>query len=389
MEPTLTQAPPGTDFTVGVEEEYQLVDPVSGAMRSSASSVREQDWTGELVAELQETTIEIGTPICGTSAEAVSHLQRLRFQANTVAQSQGLAIVAAGLHPFSGWEGHERPPLERYQAIEARYGRIARDEHIFGMHIHVGVPDGVDRVPVMNTLRHCLPHLLALSSSSPFMEGADTGFASFRTIMWRRWPNSGVPPRFDSTDEYDRYVELLLDSGTMADPWNLYWSMRAHPKYPTIEFRVTDVCPSVRDAAAIAAFARALVHAAAVGALADASRDMVSPVLEQELVRVNEWRTARDGLDGRLIDTIEGRGHEPTRDAILRLLERVQPSAAEIGEDSLGEQVEAILERGSAADRMRRQLRECGTMKDVVAWLVNETLLGTGLDRRAEQRCDR
>jgi glutamate---cysteine ligase / carboxylate-amine ligase len=114
------------------------------------------------------------------------------------------------------------------------------------MHVHVGVPEDVDRLALINVLRHYLPHLLALSASSPFFEGADTGFASFRTIMWRRWPNSGIPPRFASDAEFDRYVQTLLDSGVMADPWNLYWSARPHPKYPTIEFRVTDVCPSVQ-----------------------------------------------------------------------------------------------------------------------------------------------
>jgi glutamate---cysteine ligase / carboxylate-amine ligase len=374
-------------FTVGVEEEYQLVDPPSGALRSSASLVREGDWTGELVAELQETTIEVGTPVCATGDAVAAELQRLRFQANTVAQSRGVAIVAAGLHPFSGWEGHHRPPLERYRAIEARYGRIARDEHIFGMHIHVGVPEGVDRVGIMNVARFYLPHLLALSASSPFMDGADTGFASFRTIMWRRWPNSGVPPRFESDAELQRYVDMLLDSGTMADPWNLYWSLRPHPRYPTMEFRVTDVCPSLRDAAAIAALARCLVHAIVEGGISEPPHRGLSPGVEQELLRVNEWRTARDGLDGRIMDG-DGSGHEPAREAIHRLVEAVRPAALELGETERLDHVEDILRTGSAADRMRRRLRESGTMKDVVAWLVNETLLGTGLDRRGSQRFD-
>jgi glutamate---cysteine ligase / carboxylate-amine ligase len=371
---------------VGVEEEYQLIDPESGALRSHASTVREGDWTGELLAELQETTVEVGTPICRSGRAVADQLQRLRFQAGTVAASQGVAIVAAGLHPFSVWEGHSRPALERYRSIEARYGRIAKDEHIFGMHVHVAVPEGVDRLGIINIVRHYLPHLLALSASSPFFEGADTGFASFRTILWRRWPNSGIPPRFASEEEFASYVAVLLDSGVMADPWNLYWSARPHPKYPTVEFRVTDVCPSVSDAVAIAALARALVYAAASGVLADEAPQHLSPVVEQELLRVNEWRVARDGLDARLIDSHAGQGHEPIRSAIRALLRRVGPAVHELGDGEWLAHIQKILDRGNGADRMRRHFSDQRSLKSTVAWLAEESLVGTGLDRRFTQR---
>jgi carboxylate-amine ligase len=386
MEQTITSPILTADFTIGVEEEYQLVDPASGALRSRASDLRREDWTGELVAELQETTIEIGTPVCTDMADAEEHLSRLRLQAATVAASHGLAIVAAGVHPFSNWEGHERPPIERYRAIEARYGRIARDEHIFGMHVHVGVPDTVDRLALMNIVRHYLPHMLALSASSSFFEGADTGFASYRTILWRRWPNSGIPPRFESDSEFQHYVDTMLDSGVMADPWNLYWSMRPHPEYPTVEFRVMDVCPSLRDAAALTALARALMHAAATGAITDEAPRHVPATIEQELLRVNEWRVARDGLDGRLIDTVTGTGHLPVRDAIRTLLDRISRSAEELGDIDTLAHVERILERGNAAERMRVVHREGASLRGLVEWLVSESLVGTGLDRRGTQR---
>src|SRR5688572_32108977 len=170
MEQTIS-TPVATAFTVGVEEEYQLVDPATGALRDRATTLREADWTGELVAELQESTVEIGTPVCTSAARVHDQLHRLRFQAGTVASAHGVSIVAAGLHPFFEWQGHRRPALERYRSIEARYGRIARDEHIYGMHIHVAVPDGVERLRIMNIVRHYLPHMLALSASSPFLEG--------------------------------------------------------------------------------------------------------------------------------------------------------------------------------------------------------------------------
>jgi glutamate---cysteine ligase / carboxylate-amine ligase len=385
MEQTSTTTA-AAEFTVGVEEEYQLVDAATGALRSHASAVRREDWTGELLAELQETTVEIGTPVCSAIADVAEHLRRLRFQAATVASTHNLAIIAAGLHPFSRWEGHRRPAVERYQAIEQRYGRIARDEHIFGMHVHVGVPDSVDRLRILNVARHYLPHLLALSASSPFYEGADTGFDSFRTIMWRRWPNSGIPPRFDSMAEFTRYVDILLEAGVMADPWNLYWSARPHPRYPTVEFRVTDACPSLQDATAVAALARALVHAIATGAVAEPAAGRLSATLEQELLRVNEWRVARDGLAAQLIDTFSGSGHEPVRSAIRRLADTVGPSAEELGDTAALAHLDTLLERGSAAARLRRHFEQAGTLTALVEWLVDESRVGTGLDRRSSQR---
>jgi carboxylate-amine ligase len=385
MEQTIA-TPAATTFTVGIEEEYQLVDPATGELRDRATVLRRADWTGELVAELQESTVEIGTPICETTAEAQDQLQRLRFQASTVAHAHGVAIVAAGLHPFFAWQGHRRPALERYRSIEARYGRIARDEHIYGMHVHVAVPAGVERLRIMNIVRHYLPHLLALAASSPFLEGEDTGFASFRTILWRRWPNSGIPPRFDSETEYAHYVDTLLAAGIIQDPWNLYWSLRPHPTYPTVEFRVTDVCPSLRDAVGIAALARACVYAAASGVLTDDAPSHISPALNQEFLRANEWRVARDGLTASLIDTRTGTGQKPVRDAILSLLDTVGPCAEELGDSAELGHIETVLDRGNAADRMREEFNSSGDMRQVMAWLIDESLTGTGLDRRMSAR---
>jgi len=383
METGLT-LPQATAYTLGVEEEYQLVDLETGALRDQASTLREQDWTGELVAELQESTIEIGTPICSSAAEVSAQLERLRFQTSAVAAAHGVGIVAAGLHPFAEWKGHARPPLERYSSIEARYGRIARDEHIFGMHVHIAIPERHDRLALMARVRHYLPHLLALSASSPYLEGEDTGFASFRTILWRRWPNSGIPPRFETEQEFNDYVAVMLDAGVMADPWNLYWSLRPHPKYPTLEFRVTDVCPSLRDAVAIAALTRAIVCAACEGALDDEMK--LTPIVEHELLRVNEWRVARDGLGARIIDATTGASHMPARDAIRRLVDRVARCAEALGDGAELAHVETILERGNATERMRRVLAEQGRFEALMSWLVDETVLGTGVDRRLTQR---
>ncbi len=373
-------------YTIGIEEEYQVVDPETGSLRSEGTAVRNADWTDTIMAEMQESTVEIGTPICATAMEARQQLVQLRSQASAVAGSEGLAIVAAGLHPFSRWEGHTIPDNDRYRDIVARFGRIAWDEHIFGMHVHVAIDPDVDRLPLMNVLRHYLPCLLALSASSPFFEGQDTGYASYRTIIWRRWPSSGVPPRFRSQEEFNAYVDLLLASGTIRDRGNLYWSMRPHTMYPTIEFRVTDVCPNVADAVAIAAFARALVAGVAAGEVRESDGKRMSSVLEQEAIRVNEWRVARDGLNAKIVDAVSGNEYDNVRAVIRRTLDVLHPIAQDLGDTDALAHVQAILERGTAAERMRMVWQQNQSFNDVMQWLQTETLVGTGIDRRRAQR---
>jgi carboxylate-amine ligase len=377
----MTSAP----YTIGIEEEYQVVEPETGAMRSAGTLVRDADWTDSIIPEMQESTIEIGTPVCASAAEARERLRTLRLQTSAVAASEGLAIIAAGLHPFSRWEGHTIPDERRYREIVTRYGRIARDEHIFGMHIHVAIPEDVDRIPIINVLRHALPLLLALSTSSAFFEGEDTSFASFRTIIWRRWPSSGVTPRFRSQEEFDAYVDVLLASRTIRDRGNLYWSMRPHGKYPTIEFRITDVCPNIDDAVAIAAFARALTVAVREGVIRDRP-GTVPDVLEQEMLRVNEWRVARDGLDARILNAMNGTEHDTVRVVLRRTLDILEPVAQQLGDSEALAHVQTILERGTAADRMRTIYAQRSRITDVTDWLQAETLLGVGLDRRQLQR---
>lgn len=374
------------DFTFGVEEEYQLVDQVSGALRSRAREVLALDWSDELRKELQETTLEIGTRICGSADEVRSELARLRFQVASAAAAEELAVAAAGVHPFSRWEGHVRTEGERYAWIEEQYGLIARDEHNFGMHVHVQVPEGVDRVQLLGEVRAFAPHLTALACSSPYYEGEDSGFDSYRMILWRRWPNSGIPPRFGSPEEYARYVDLQLRTGAIADEKNLYWSVRVHPVYPTLEFRSTDVCPSLDDAVAIAALARAIVVSATEGRLMAASHPELSDSAERSILDGNEWRASRSGIRAIFVDPTAPGGAAPAEDRIRRLVERVAPAAEALGDGPALAGVDAILRRGTAAERMRRVHEQMGRLTAVMDWVRAETLLGTGLDRRATQR---
>lgn len=373
-------------LTVGVEEEYQLVDPDSGALQSRARAALEVDWSDEVQREVHQSTLEINTRICSSAAELRGELERLRLQTATAAAAEGLEIVAAGLHPTSNWRGHRLSEGWRYRRIADEFGRIIRDKHIFGMHVHVGAPTGEDCFRLLDTVRYFTPHLLALSASSPFHEGVDTGFASYRAILWRRMPYAGVPPHFRSRKEYRELIRLLLRTGAIFDERNIYWSIRPHPEYPTLEFRVTDVCPRLDDAVAIAALVRAIVAGAIEGVLMAEPWPTTSTDLVHTLLSGNEWRAARHGLETELVDPTAASGTVPIRQSIRRLLDRVAPIAERLGDADAILGVETILRRGNGADRARAVLRDCGEFPALIAWLAGETLLGLGLDRRRRQR---
>jgi glutamate---cysteine ligase / carboxylate-amine ligase len=368
------------EYSVGVEEEYQLVDPASGALTSRAPEVLDEDWGGELQAEMQQTMLEVGTPICGSAEQVRAELLRLRFQAACVSAARGLAIAAAGVHPDDAAPRQRRSPGERYARIAERLGRVARTDHIFGMHVHVALPPEVDRVRLIGRLRAYLPHLIALAASSPLYAGEDTGFDSYRTILAGRLPNAGMPPAMESEAEFVRFVEAAVRAGLMADEASLYWSLRPHSRYPTLEFRACDVCPRVEDAAAITALVRAMVAAAVEGGLTRMEGFGAGEL--DALLRANEWQAARFGLEARLATSHPCGGC--VRDGIRRLVDRVAPVAEALGDGDALAGIEWILERGNAAQRIRRLGAE-GT-GEVARWLAAETLLGTGADRRSEQR---
>lgn len=374
------------EYTIGVEEEYQLVDEGTGALRSRASDVLSMDWADEIQGELHETTVEINTRVCDSFESLERELGRVRLQAATTAAAEGLEIVGAGTHPFSSWEGHSLRGEARYAHMTTRYERIAREVNIFGMHIHVGIPDGVDRAALIDQVRGFVPHLLALSCSSPFLGAEDTGFSSYRAILWRQYPYTGIPPRFDSDQEYEEFIDLLLRSEGIQDRGNIYWSVRPHFSYPTIEFRATDTCPRLEDAVTIAAFTRLLVAEVAEGRLASPAPGELNTDAWRAVLTENEWHAARYGLNAFLTDPTAPKGRIPVRAALRALVDALAPAAAECGETPVLERVEQLLERGNGADRMRRVYGESGSFEDVMAWLIRETRLGTGFDRRRTQR---
>jgi carboxylate-amine ligase len=373
------------DFTVGVEEEYQLVDARTGELRSRARYVIAGDWADELKPEMQEHTVEVETRVCEGTHCVRDDLARLRFTAAVAAEAQGLRIVAAGTHPLSPAEGHVFNPAPVYQELREEYRRLAESQAIFGMHVHVGVPRGVDRARLSNRVRLHLPLLLALSAASPFFAGEDTGHASYRSVLWRRWPRTGAPPRFRDDAEYAALVQWLVKSERIDAPGRLYWEMRPHHVYPTVEARIADCTPRLDDAVAIAALLRAMVAGAAEGVLGD------SPLPEpfvQTLLSDNGWRASRYGTDAVFADvesaepaTISAAGW------VERLGERLGGVAAALGDGEELALLEGLMRRGCAANAIRARAGEVeGDLGRVALWLADETVVGAGMDRRARQR---
>ena len=375
------------DFTVGVEEEYQLVDAATGGLRSRARYVIAADWSDEIKPEMQQHTIEVETRVCEGTDCVRDDLARLRFQAAVAAEAEGLRVLAAGTHPFSPAAGHPFTDQDVYRAIRDEYRELAETQSIYGMHVHVGVPEGVDRAQVSNVARVYLPYLLALTASSPFFEGRDTGYASFRSLLWRRWPRTGAPPRFGSQAEMELLVRWLTETGCVDTPGRLYWDLRPHHRYPTVEVRVMDVTPRLEDAVAAAALARAIVAGVVEGVLREPD---LPPALLQPLLGENAWRASRDGTEAVFVDVESPEPRTvPAREAILGLAERLMPLAEALGDGEALEALPGVFERGCAAARMRARAGELGgDLGRLALWAADETVLGAGLDRRASQRTE-
>ncbi|MFD2571831.1 carboxylate-amine ligase [Spirosoma soli] len=362
-------------FTIGVEEEYQIIDPQSRELRSRAQSIlpKARAAVGKQVTqELYLSQIEIGTPICSTASQVRSELQRLRSEIISAAEREGSRIAAAGTHPFSHWENQKLTPKERYKELETDYQQLAWEQLIFGCHVHVGIPDREIAIQVMNRARPWLPSLLALSSNSPFWLGSDTGYTSFRTQIWGRWPMSGPPHVFTSRSEYDQVVNDLVAVGSITDASKIYWDIRPSPHYETLEFRVTDVCLTVDEAVMVAGLVRALVRTCAL----EAERYKEFTHVRTEVLRAAQWQAARFGLDETLIDTEMGQSI-PATDLIKKLLTYVRPALEEYGEwEEINSIVKKVLRQGTGASRQRKAFTKTGKLEDVVDFITDETAKG-------------
>jgi len=359
-------------FTLGIEEEFQIVDPQTRELRSHVSEILEDGkmLLGEQVKpEMIQSMIEVGTGVCGDVREARADLIRLRAVLATLMRKQGLVIVAAGTHPFSHWQDQKIFENARYETIVEENQIIARSLLTFGLHVHVGVPNPERAIQIMNAIRYLLPHVLALSTSSPFWLGVQTGLKSYRSEVFARFPRTGIPDYFESRGSFESYVELLVKTRCIDDGKKIYWDVRPHPVFPTLEFRICDIPTRVDDTIAIAALFQALV--AKVNKLLD--RNLTFRLHHKMLIEENKWRAVRYGLEGKMIDF--GKGIEvPVRTLIHEMLEFVDDVLDDLRSRKEVRHVLTILDRGTSADEQLRVWRETGDIKAVTDRLIEMTM---------------
>jgi YbdK family carboxylate-amine ligase len=378
VSPSEPAVPPPAGLTFGVEEEFHLVDPATYRLTRSpalAEAVLRQESGPHLHAEITTTQLESATGICTGLSELRAELVTTRAEAAGAAARAGVRILPASTHPFDSWQQQDITPAPRYQAMVDRWAGLAEQQDIVGCHVHVGVPDLGTAVAVMDRARPYLAVLLAMTGSSPFHDGVDTGHHSYRTVWWSRWPNTGPPEYLGSAERFEEVVAGLVTSGVIADSSHLYWDLRPSSHLPTLEFRLADVCTEVDDVVLHAALARSLVRV-----LADrAERGEPCPRPRAELLRAARWRAARYGLDGRLFDPVLG-DLVPARVAVRRLLAELQGDLRDHDEwDVVVDMVERLFERGTSSARQRRTWLRTGDWREVAASIVRE---GTALENR-------
>jgi glutamate---cysteine ligase / carboxylate-amine ligase len=362
-------------LTLGVEEEYQIVDPETGELKSYITQILDAD--GHITVEgvkpeLHQSVVEVGSGVCATPAEIRSELVRLRSAVMGLAAEDGLKILAAGTHPFSSWMDQEITPLERYLGVEQDLQDLARKNLIFGMHVHVGIEDREFLIDAMRVSRYFLPHILALSTSSPFWIGRETGLKSYRSVQWRNFPRTGIPPTFHTYAEYENIVRVLTNANAIEDASKIWWDVRPHHLYPTLEFRLCDICTRVEEAVCLAAIIQAIV-----AKLWKLRRDnMTFRVYPLSLIEENKWRAVRYGVAGNLLDL----GKERETSA-ADLIEELIGWFLDDVLDDLGSRKEVeyaftILKNGTSADRQLARYHATGDLKAVVDQLVAETAEG-------------
>jgi carboxylate-amine ligase len=363
-------------FTLGVEEEFQIVHPETRELRSYVSKLledRDKTILRERVrAEMHQSMVETGTGICQNVGEVRRELVELRTELDALARKGGLRIIAASTHPFSDWKTQEITPHERYNVLVEELQEVARANLIFGLHVHLGIKDKEVAMTMANQVRYFLPHLLALTTSSPFWLGRHTGLKSTRCEIFKRFPRTGIPGEFKSYKAFEDYVDLLVKTGCIDNAKKIWWDVRVHPFFDTIEIRVCDMPTRLEHTVGLVALVQALV--AQLYLLY--RRNMAWRPYARALIEENKWRAVRWGLDGKLIDF--GKQTEvPVKHLILELLDFVDEAAGLLGTREELKVVKKILDEGTSADhQVEVWKRSGGDQKAVVDHLIRETMLG-------------
>ena len=362
-------------FTIGIEEEYQTVDPETRDLRSHIhAEILEK---GKMIlqervkAELHQSVVEVGTSVCKNIKAAKAEVKTLRRDMVRLAKENGLRLASAATHPFGDWRAQEIHPDERYKNIVEDMQLVARANLIFGLHVHIGIEDRETAIHMMNHARYFLPHILALSTNSPFWLGMNTGLKSYRCKVFDKFPRTNIPDYFPSWGEYENFIKLLIKTNSIDNAKKIWWDIRPHPFFNTLEFRVCDIPMRADETIALAALIQATV--AKLYKLYAANQGF--RLYRRALIMENKWRAARYGLDGKLIDF--GKQTEvPARDLVNEYLEFIDDVVDELGSRDELNYIHEIVERGSGADRQLRVFEQTGDLKKVVDYIIEETAAG-------------
>lgn len=361
-------------FTLGIEEEFQTIDPQTRELRSHMSRIVDEGQVKlqeQVKAEMHQAVVEVGTVICKNIHEAREDVINLRRYVMEIADKVDLKIASSGTHPFSHWADQAITPNPRYDQIVEELQEAARSNLIFGLHVHVGIPSREVGVQIINVARYFLPHIFALSTNSPFWEGRNTGYKSFRTKVFDKFPRTGLPESFTSAIEYEQYLDLLIKTGCIDNGKKIWWDMRLHPFFETVEFRICDVQMRAEETIALAAVMQAVV----VKLYKLMSSNLSFRMYGKPLINENKWRAARYGIDGKLIDF--GKQEEvPTKALILELLDFVDDVVDQLGSREEVEYIIKMMENGTGADRQLKVYNETNDFKAVVDFIIGETAHG-------------
>ena len=364
----------GDPFTMGVEEEYMLLDPETFDLvqhiDTVLAAVSDEEFVARIAPELMQSVLEISTPICHNAADADRELRKLRGYVTGLAREKGLRVGSAGTHPFSLFERQRITARDRYRALVDQLQYVARRELIFGMHVHVAVDDAEKAVKLIGPLLVHIADLLALSASSPFWRGELTGLASTRQMVFAAFPRSGPPPKFESYADYAEVVGQLEKTGCIADYTHIWWDIRPHPKWGTVEMRIMDAVTRVEDAVALAAYIQGLVKH--YSEKYDAGEEL--PSFHRMLTTENKWLAGRYGLDAPVMDLLTGRRNRvPVAQLVRRTLREIEPHARDLGSERELEGIGEILARGNGADRQRRVYNANRDLTEVVREIADAT----------------